>query len=74
MKGVGGYSGWRWIFIIEGLVTVVTTVLGLFCIPDYPEKSTFLKLDEKKYLLDMLKVIIYHALSRTVVHNLPYLD
>ncbi|KAF1351986.1 major facilitator superfamily domain-containing protein [Delphinella strobiligena] len=25
MKGVGGYSGWRWIFIMEGIITVVTT-------------------------------------------------
>ncbi|KAH7310010.1 major facilitator superfamily domain-containing protein [Rhexocercosporidium sp. MPI-PUGE-AT-0058] len=56
MKGVGGYSGWRWIFIIEGLMTVVTALVGLFCIPDYPEKSTFLKAEEKEYLLEMLKI------------------
>jgi len=56
MDKIGGYSGWRWIFIIEGLITIVTTLIGLLCIPNYPEHSTFLKADEKKYLLQMLKV------------------
>lgn len=28
MAGTGGYLGWRWIFIIEGLISVV---IGLFC-------------------------------------------
>lgn len=56
MDGVGGYSGWRWIFIIEGLLTVVTTGIGLLCIPGYPAESNFLNHDEKTYLLKMLVV------------------
>ena len=43
MDKVGGYSGWRWIFIIEGLLTVVTTGIGITYIPSYPEDATFLK-------------------------------
>ena len=57
MDKVGGYSGWRWIFIIEGLLTMVTTGIGIICIPGYPEDSTFLKPDEKVYMLKMLEVI-----------------
>ena len=30
MDGVGGYHGWRWIFIIEGLATVVIGVASFF--------------------------------------------
>ncbi|KAL3418429.1 major facilitator superfamily transporter [Phlyctema vagabunda] len=56
MDSVGGYSGWRWIFIIEGLVTVVTTGIGLLCIPDYPVNSNFLNPEEKEYMLEMLKI------------------
>lgn len=26
-----GWSGWRWIFVIEGLITVAVTVLCLLC-------------------------------------------
>ncbi|KAH8807937.1 major facilitator superfamily domain-containing protein [Xylogone sp. PMI_703] len=55
MDKVGGYAGWRWIFIIEGCITVVCVIIGLLCIPGYPEDSTFLKPEEKRYLLAMLK-------------------
>ncbi|TGO76727.1 hypothetical protein BELL_0140g00170 [Botrytis elliptica] len=26
MNGIGGYSGWRWVFIIEGLLTIVVAL------------------------------------------------
>lgn len=34
MDGIGGYGGWRWIFIIEGLVTVLFGILCPFLVPD----------------------------------------
>jgi hypothetical protein len=43
------------IFIIEGLATFVCVGIGLLCIPRYPEESTFLKPEEKQYLLAMLE-------------------
>lgn len=30
MNGVGGYAGWRWIFILEGLLTIVVAVVAFF--------------------------------------------
>ncbi|PSN71342.1 bodown198 [Corynespora cassiicola Philippines] len=47
MHGVGGYEGWRWIFIIEGLMTVF---VGIFCwwmTFDFPDTARFLTADEK---------------------------
>ncbi|KAF1942221.1 MFS transporter-like protein [Clathrospora elynae] len=47
MDGVGGYEGWRWIFIIEGLITVF---VGIFCwwlVFDFPDTARFLSADEK---------------------------
>ena len=55
MTGVGGYNGWRWIFIIEGLLTVVVAVLGKFFIPDWPETSKFLNPDERALLFRRLR-------------------
>ncbi|OJJ07726.1 hypothetical protein ASPVEDRAFT_877783 [Aspergillus versicolor CBS 583.65] len=37
MDGVGGYEGWRWIFLLEGIATVLAGVLCLFCLIDSPE-------------------------------------
>ncbi|KAL9007183.1 MAG: hypothetical protein Q9188_000117 [Gyalolechia gomerana] len=49
MAGVGGYNGWRWIFIIEGLGTVILAVITKFLIPDWPETASFLTLDERAF-------------------------
>lgn len=55
MAGVGGYNGWRWIFIIEGLATVVAAVASKFLIVDWPEKAKFLNDEERTLLLSRLK-------------------
>ncbi|KAM3423655.1 hypothetical protein BST61_g1072 [Cercospora zeina] len=40
MKGIGGLNGWRWIFIMEGIITVLLGLLGYLFIVDFPDKST----------------------------------
>ncbi|KAJ6180849.1 hypothetical protein N7519_011310 [Penicillium mononematosum] len=54
MDGIGGYSGWRWIFIIEGLLTVCTGIAAKFLVVDWPETSTFLNEEERALLLRRL--------------------
>ncbi|KAJ5164449.1 Major facilitator superfamily domain general substrate transporter [Penicillium coprophilum] len=39
MDGGGGLSGWRWLFIIEGLPAIALSVVALFGLPDYPENA-----------------------------------
>ncbi|KAI9776707.1 MAG: hypothetical protein M1839_009434 [Geoglossum umbratile] len=39
MEGLGGLRGWRWIFIIEGLLTQVVALLAWFIIIDFPDKA-----------------------------------
>ena len=55
MTGVGGYDGWRWIFIIEGLVTVVVAAVAKFFVVDWPETSKFLNDDDRRLLLRRLR-------------------
>ena len=50
MNGVRGYNAWRWVFIIEGLLTVVVSFLFFFIIPDFPENSKFLSEREREYV------------------------
>lgn len=38
MDDIAGYRGWRWIFIIEGLIPIVLAVLGYLIIVDFPDK------------------------------------
>jgi len=55
MNGVGHYRGWRWIFIIEGLVTVVVSVLAYFFIVNYPNTAKFITDDERDAIQARLK-------------------
>lgn len=50
MNGVGGYAGWRWIFIIEGLATVVLGAASFFLLLDSPRRSKWLEEDEIRFL------------------------
>ncbi|KAG9201204.1 hypothetical protein G6514_005933 [Epicoccum nigrum] len=50
--GVGGYEGWRWIFILEGLATVLMGVAVFWLLPDSPSHAAgrWLTADEARFL------------------------
>ena len=50
MDGVANLAGWRWIFILEGAVTVLTGFAVLWLLPDSPESSKWLDDREKKFI------------------------
>ncbi|PIL28032.1 MFS general substrate transporter [Ganoderma sinense ZZ0214-1] len=56
MHGLGGLAGWSWIFLCEGLMTVVFAIILFFCMYDYPENATFLTDAERAWLLETLKL------------------
>lgn len=39
LNGVGGMSGWRWLFIIDGTITVPIAILGYFIFPGLPSNG-----------------------------------
>jgi len=60
MEGLAGLRGWRWIFIMEGIMTVVLGILGYMLIVDFPDKvhlskRPFLTVDELQLLKDRLQ-------------------
>ena len=55
MAGLRGYGAWRWIFIIEGLLTCVVSFLFFFVIPDFPENARFLSAGEKRFVQHRLE-------------------
>jgi MFS family permease len=50
MRGVGGYEGWRWIFLLEGILSVVVGISCFFLLPDSPGTASWLKPDEARFL------------------------
>ena len=47
MKGVGGLNGWRWIFILEGILTALVSCVAYFFIANYPATAKFVTEKER---------------------------
>jgi MFS family permease len=56
LNGHAGLQGFRWLFIIEGLITVVCVLLVVLFLPDYPSRAKFLSEDDKKFVEDRIKI------------------
>ncbi|GAB7325112.1 hypothetical protein MBLNU13_g09198t2 [Cladosporium sp. NU13] len=39
MRGILGYEGWRWMFLIEGLFTFLIGIMSFFLMPQSPAKT-----------------------------------
>jgi MFS family permease len=50
MGGLGGLASWRWIFILEGIASVLIGVSCFFFLPDSPSLSKWLTPDESRFL------------------------
>jgi predicted MFS family arabinose efflux permease len=55
MDGIGNKPGWAWIFIIEGLFTVVIGLAGFFLVPSTPRDSKFLTHEQKLLIMARLE-------------------
>ena len=55
MDGVGGKPGWSWIFILEGLATVVAGILSFWIIQDFPDNAKFLTEAERTIVIRRLQ-------------------
>lgn len=54
MDGMKGYHAWRWIFILEGVVTCVLAVIVLFAVPGFPEDTHWLSEPERAFVIRRL--------------------
>ena len=54
MNQTDGLSAWRWLFIIEGIPSCVSSVLVFFFLPDYPETAKWLLPGEKALAIERL--------------------
>jgi MFS family permease len=55
MSGIGGLSAWSWIFILEGLLSILVSFSACWAIYDYPNTASFLKPPEREEVMRRLK-------------------
>jgi len=56
MDGLGDIAGWGWIFILEGLLTIVLGVASFWLVHDFPDKAKFLSDDDRARVIRRLKL------------------
>lgn len=55
MDGIGGKPGWAWIFILEGLLTVLAGLASFWIIQDFPDNAKFLTEAERTAVIRRLQ-------------------
>ncbi|KAM0328535.1 hypothetical protein ACHAQA_004942 [Verticillium albo-atrum] len=56
MGGVAGLAGWRWLFIIQGIITFVFSICAGFILPDEPLNTRWLTPEERQLAHDRVAV------------------
>jgi len=54
MNGVAGLHGWQWVFLLEGIPSVLLGLLVLFVLPNGPAEARWLTPGEKDWILTSL--------------------
>jgi MFS family permease len=54
MDGISGLAGWKWIFILEGLVPVAVSFSLYLLLPDKPETARFLTKEEREFVVNRI--------------------
>jgi len=55
LNGVAGLSGWQWLFLFEGVPTILVGFSVLFVLKDGPDQADWLKPEERTWLKGELK-------------------
>ncbi|PYH65016.1 vitamin H transporter [Aspergillus vadensis CBS 113365] len=55
LLNLDGYKGWRWLFLIESIITMGVSLICYWIVVPFPEDAKFLTAEEKTLLLARLK-------------------
>lgn len=74
LDGVRGFLGWRWIFILEGLITCIVSFAFFFVIPGFPEEAKWLNEEERAFIRGKLAKDVGAAGHEVSLHWKDVLD
>lgn len=54
MEGIRNYHAWRWVFILEGILTCILSIVAYFVVANFPEDAKWLDNHERKFIVGRL--------------------
>ncbi|PLB35038.1 putative MFS transporter [Aspergillus candidus] len=74
LRGVGGVAGWRWLFLIEGLLTLVLGITSVLYLPASPTQTANWIRGKKGWFTEREEVVLVNRLiredpSKGTMHN-----
>ncbi|KAI0921740.1 hypothetical protein AcW2_006624 [Taiwanofungus camphoratus] len=51
MQGIAGLAGWRWIFILEGIATIIIAIISAIFLPADIKSASFFTSEEREFAL-----------------------
>jgi sugar phosphate permease len=55
LDGVAGIAGWKWLFVGEGVPSILLGLLVFLVLADGPDSATWLQEDERQWLIETLE-------------------
>ncbi|GAA5903135.1 hypothetical protein JCM8208_000461 [Rhodotorula glutinis] len=55
LNGKAGLEGWRWIFLLFGIITVALGFMSWFVIVDFPDRAKFLTPEQKTWAIERIQ-------------------
>lgn len=50
----GGWPGWRWLFVLEGIPAVALGIVTIYFLPDWPREAEWLEAEERGWITQEL--------------------
>lgn len=69
MDGAAGWRGWRWIFVINGIPTVLTALVVPFVLPNSPETASFLTEEDRRNIVLLRDLEVGQTRAAQVLHK-----
>ena len=54
LQGVNGWAGWQWVFLVEGVPSIIASVVTWFYLTDKPSQARWLTAEQRKLVEDDL--------------------
>ncbi|WP_312524857.1 MFS transporter [Paracoccus sp. (in: a-proteobacteria)] len=54
--GAAGHSGWQWLFIIEGIPSIIAGLAAYFILSDKPENASWLSASQKQHVQEEMSL------------------